>query len=314
MKYYMRRKMKIMENIKEYLNIGTIEGNIDIMTRSLAKRRAGDPPRTLNIVRLTDDPVVESYMKGKINACLEYGVNYLIHEPQDKAELLKLLDKLSEDKSQKILIQTPIDEERFGDIHSIMFFVDPVQDVDGFHFPMSKFVQYNTILDFMRDKNFSPTAKGVLSTMYAGRCQKGYQMTGQVSKKPVANNLRGETITIIGSGLTSGCPIAYACIALGATVYVANSTTCLLDLQAMVADSTIVVSCAGVPHTVNKAICSQRDNAIYINVGMSRENGKTVGDIDIEEIEELPNTLFVNPLFGSTGRFTCQYVVYNTLA
>ena len=139
--------------------------------------------------------------------------------------------------------------------------------------------------------------------MYAARKEK--QMNG--------NNLRGETITVIGTGLTSGLPIANACMSLGATVYTACSSTSYEDLKAMVMDSTIVVGCSGVPHIVYKELHSLREDAVYINVGMAKENGKMKGDINQMEILELDNTLYANPLFKSTGLLTCMYCCLNTV-
>lgn len=283
----------------KYLNMDALEGNIAILIEANKKLR---PHNTLNIIKLSKDPRVESYMKGKIKACEEVGVGCQVHAPKDRAELELLLSILAKDPNQKIIVQTPIDEDIYGDVHNITKLVNREQDVDGFEFPLIKFREYRTIPQFLNDKSFSPTAKGVLSMMFSARKEKGLD--------PL--NLRGETITVIGVGLTSGLPIANACMSLGATVYIATSSTKEEDLYAMVGDSSIVVACAGVPKLIGEYINSKRNNAVYINVGMSRLDGRTVGDIDTEVIESLSNTLYVNPTFGTTGRLTCLFCALNT--
>lgn len=284
----------------KYLNMNALEGNIGVLIEANKQLR---PKNTLNIIKLSKDPRVESYMKGKITACEEVGIGCQVHAPKDRAELELLLSILQKDTTQKIIVQTPIDEDIFGDVYNISKLVKLEQDVDGFEFPLIKFRELRTIPQFLNEPCFSPTAKGVLAMMYAARKEKGLDAT----------NLRGETITVIGTGLTSGLPIANACMSLGATVYTACSSTPLEDLYAMVGDSTIVVGCSGIPHIVNKEIHSKRDKAVYINVGMNRVNGKMQGDICQDDVLELQNTLYANPTFKSTGRLTCLFCAYNTV-
>lgn len=284
----------------KYLDMNILEGNIAVLIESYKSKK---PNNTLNIIKLSKDPRVESYLKGKIKACEENGVGCQVHAPVDKKELKLLLSILGEDKNQKIIIQTPIDEDKFGNIYEITQLVNREQDVDGFEFPLIKFREYKTIPEFLHDPTFSPTGKGVLSMMFAGRKDK--------HRDPM--NLRGETITVIGTGLTSGLPIANACMSLGATVYTACSSTPYEDLKAMVGDSTIVVGCSGIAHIVDKDLRSIRENVMYINVGMSRENGKMLGDINQEDVLQLENTMYANPTFGSTGRLTCLMCCLNTV-
>lgn len=284
----------------KYLNMNILEGNIAVLTEAVKKT---NPNNTLNIIKLSQDPRVESYMKGKITACDELGVNCKVHSPKTKLELLDLLCELEKDESQKIIIQTPIDEDVFGNIYELSKLVKRNQDVDGFEFPLIKFREYNTIPQFLNDPTFSPTAKGVLAMMFAGRKDKHMDCL----------NLRGETITVIGTGLTSGLPIANACMSLGATVYTACSSTTQEDLKAMVGDSTIVIGCSGVPHIVNSECHSLREDAIYINVGMNRVDGKMLGDICQDDVLALSNTMYANPTFKSTGRLTCLFCALNTL-
>lgn len=290
----------------KYLNMDVLEGNIAFLVENYKKI---NPNNTLNIIKLSKDPRVESYMKGKITACEELGVGCQVHAPTDRAELELLLSILKKDKTQKIIIQTPINEEVFGNIYELSKLVDREQDVDGFEFPIIKFRELRTIPQYLNDATFSPTAKGVLAMMFAARKEK--DSLGWKKIDPM--NLRGETITVIGTGLTSGLPIANACMSLGATVYTACSSTSLEDLTAMVGDSTIVVGCSGMPHIVDKDLHSVRDNAIYINVGMNRVDGKMLGDICQDDVLELPNTLYANPTFKSTGRLTCLFCALNTL-
>ena len=255
--------------------------------------------RELHIISLSDDGASESYMNNKLKMADKYNVPATIHRPQAKYELISLLADLSSIKNNRIIIQCPFDENKWGKLEELMKMIPKRMDVDGFDFSMIDLVNTKSFEDMINNPNFSPTAKGVL--LLLGAC--------------FDFNIKGKEINVIGKGLTSGLPIATMCEQLGATVFWCNSKTDDYTFKSISSGSDVIISCTGVPnligreHSINKYI-----EAYYINVGMNRdEDGKLKGDINYDEIIDLPNTRFCNKLFGTTGKLTTMCLILNTV-
>lgn len=280
------------------LNCATnyIEDAIQILKKS-------NPNRVLHIVSLSDDPSSESYMKNKCKMGEKYGVETIIHRPKDKNELNFLMLKLSINKENRVIVQCPFDQNKWGTIEEIIRPLPDFMDVDGFKFNNLDLINTKSFDDMINNPNFSPTAKGVLTIMeycllYSNRI------------------FDGRKVTVIGKGLTSGLPIAMMCEQLGATVTWCNSRTDSRYRDISIHDSDFIISCAGTSkeYLVTPLNKSNNPNACYINVGMSKgEDGKLKGDIDYKTISPLNNTLFCNPLLGSTGKLTTMCLILNTL-
>lgn len=275
----------------------------DYIENSIKELKEKNPNRVLNIISLSDDAASESYMKNKCKIGEKYGVETKIHRPKDKHELESLILYLSINKENRVIIQCPFDQEKWGTIKEITRPLPKFMDVDGFEFSNLDLVNTKSFEDMLINPNFSPTAKGVLLIMkycliYSNRI------------------FDGRKVTVIGKGLTSGLPIATMCEQLGCTVTWCNSRTDLTYRDISINNSDFVISCTGtgkedIVTYLNK---SNRPNACYINVGMNRgEDGKLKGDIDYKTISELENTLFCNPLLGSTGKLTTLCLILNTL-
>jgi methylenetetrahydrofolate dehydrogenase (NADP+) / methenyltetrahydrofolate cyclohydrolase len=89
----------------------------------------------LAAVLVGSDPASQLYVKSKIAACEQLGLNSWMHTPADSIttnELLKLVNELNHDDNvDGILIQLPLPKQ--VDIKRVLEAVDPAKDVDGFH-------------------------------------------------------------------------------------------------------------------------------------------------------------------------------------
>lgn len=264
---------------------------------------AENSERKLHIVSLSNDAASESYMRNKCKMGEKYGIETIIHRPKSEFELETLMIKLSLNKNNRVIVQCPFDQKKWGTMREVMKPIPGFMDVDGFEFSNLDLINTKSFDDMFNNPNFSPTAKGVLTIM---------KFCLLYSNKVFG----GTNVTVIGKGLTSGLPIATMCEQLGCTVTWCNSKTQLESRDINIANSKIIISCAGTGREdiVTKLNKSMSDNACYINVGMNRgENGKLKGDIDYESISQLDNTLFCNPLLGSTGKLTTMCLILNTL-
>ena len=148
--------------------------------------------------------------------------------------------------------------------------------------------------DFIIHPTFSPTAKGVL-----------------LLNMLVDDTIKGKQVAVVGKGLTSGLPITLMYNQLGATVHTINSNTITNARYDIFNNSNIIVSCAGVDMTLFKNTWLYSDK-ICINVGMRKEEGKMIGDLDYNSISH--HASFINPVLGTTGKLTTLFLIYNCLA
>lgn len=257
--------------------------------------------RKLNIISLSDDVPSKSYMNNKITEAKTYEVPAFIHRPDNRTELISLLIRLSEDENNRIIIQKPYDEEKWGTTKELLSMIPKYMDVDGFNFSILDLQYMKTFEDFMDNPIFSPTAKGVLAIM--NNCFE------------IEDSFIGKNVTVYGKGLTSGLPIALAVEQLGATVTWCNSKTNPYFRDRLLNNNAdFIISCTGVPNLINIDNVSNVNKAHYINVGMSKgEDGKLKADIDSNELNLLNNTVFANKLFGTTGKLTTMNLILNTV-
>lgn len=253
--------------------------------------------RILNIISLSDDPASASYMKNKVNMGNKYGIKVVIHKPKNKKELHILLIKLKKNINNRIIIQCPFDEKKWGSLNELLYTIPDYMDVDGFKFNLSNLNKIKHIDQMFTNPTFSPTAKGVIALI-----EKAYN-----------GKTKAKQITVLGKGLTSGLPIALMCEQLGYTVTWCNSKTLSKVREESIKKSDIIVSCVG-KEMINKEIHSEMPNACYINVGMFEdENNKLKGDINYDDVIQFENTLYCNKLFGTTGKLTTMYLILNTV-
>lgn len=89
----------------------------------------------LAAVLVGSDPASQLYVKSKIAACEQLGLNSWMHTPADSVntnDLLKLVSELNRDNNvDGILIQLPLPKQ--VDSKRVLEAVDPAKDVDGFH-------------------------------------------------------------------------------------------------------------------------------------------------------------------------------------
>lgn len=267
---------------------------LDVEKNLLSKINTNLP--TLHIFYLSSDIPSLKYINNKIKKAKKFNVNTELHKPQNLEELKKEIVSVS--KSDKIIIQYPINTQIFGDIKNLyQTYISKEQDVDGFLFDLLDINSCDTITDFLDHKSFSPTAKGVL----------------QILQKH-SYDIKGANITVLGKGLTSGLPIGISLAKLGSNVTWLDKNCKKYDFVKTIIDSDVIISCTGAKNIINKNIHAMKKRAIYINIGMSSdENGNIIGDINYSEISNLENTLYVNDTLKTTGFLTTLNLIGNCI-
>ncbi len=239
----------------------------------------------LVFIRVGDDPASVAYVRGKNRLAEQIGICSLVNAlPQEtkQAELMELIAELNADDSvDGILVQLPLPEHL--DSEPILEAIDPRKDVDGFH-PM------NVGRLWTGQEGLVPcTPAGLI------RIMDHYQLP-----------IEGRHVVIIGRSNLVGKPAAALFLRRHATVSLAHSRT--RNLAALVKQADIIVAAVGRQALITPEMV--KPAAVVLDVGISRVDGKLVGDVhpDVAEV-----AAHLTPMPGGTGRVTVAMLMQNTL-
>ncbi|MEG0994962.1 MAG: bifunctional methylenetetrahydrofolate dehydrogenase/methenyltetrahydrofolate cyclohydrolase, partial [Bacilli bacterium] len=124
-----------------------------------------------------------------------------------------------------------------------------------------------------------------------------------------ANNipLCGKHIVIVGRGNIVGHPLSLALLNENATVTVAHSKT--ENLKNIILSSDIVISATGIPHLIKEDMISE--GTVVVDVGITRENGKIIGDVDFDTVSKKAS--YITPVPGGVGPMTVAMIIDNII-
>lgn len=245
---------------------------------------AGLTPQ-LVFVRVGADPASEHYVRSKEKLAAEAGITsrtIVLPDGTPPQELAAVLDELSGDPEvDGILLQLPLPAPL--DAAEALLHIDPDKDVDGLH-PLNVGRLWNGSPGL-----FPCTPEGLLAIL------DHYEL-------PVA----GQNTVIVGRSNLVGKPAAALFLRRNATVTLAHSRT--RDLGAVTRQADIVIAAVGVPGLITRSMVGP--GAVVLDVGLSRVDGKIVGDVaaDVADVAAA-----LTPMPGGTGLVTVALVIRNTL-
>ena len=241
----------------------------------------------LAVVLAGDDPASQTYVRNKIKACADTGVQSDLHAlPGDVAEaaLLDRVRTLNEDpRVHGILVQMPLPKQIRA--ANVLEAISPAKDVDGFH----------------------PANLGALVAGLPGvvPCTPAGIMR-MLAAEDVA--LEGSSAVVLGRSTIVGKPMALLLLQRDATVTVCHSRTARLADVTRQAD--ILVAAVGRARFVTAGMV--KPGACVIDVGVNRlEDGKLAGDVDFAAVREVAGLL--TPVPGGVGPMTVAMLIHNAV-
>ena len=252
----------------------------DLAKRTTVLTEKGHRPG-LAVVIVGDDPASQVYVRNKIRACADTGIEsieYRLAKDTREEELLKLIGELNNDKRvDGILVQLPLPEQIAPE--KVIAAIAPEKDVDGFHVMNAGKLLTGT-------GGFMPcTPYGVMKMIESV----GYDLTGKEA-------------VVVGRSNIVGKPQALMLLAKNATVTVAHSRT------ADLAD--VLIAAVGRAKMITGDMV--KPGALVIDVGMNRnENGKLCGDVDTASVMGIAG--WVSPVPGGVGPMTIAMLMTNTV-
>ncbi len=269
------------------IDVKSIVENKKLIIKKKVKKlkRNGIVPK-LAVILANDLDASKIYVRKKREMCSELGVEeieYMLDEDTTTEKVLDIINRLNEDDSiHGILVQLPVFKHL--DERKILESISPKKDIDGFH-PLN----IGKLL-MGKPEIVACTPRGIMSII---------ESTGV--------DLTSKTAVVVGRSIIVGKPISALLLNKNATVIMCHSKTKNLRKYTKMAD--VLVVAAGVPHLITSDMVKK--NAIVIDVGINRIDGKVIGDVDTENVLNIAK--YVTPVPGGVGITTVISLIENLI-
>jgi methylenetetrahydrofolate dehydrogenase (NADP+)/methenyltetrahydrofolate cyclohydrolase len=259
----------------------------DLRKRATTMAASGIVPG-LAVIKVGADPASAVYVRNKVRACKEVGIQSFQYDFDATVAQQTVLDLIIELNGRAdihgILVQLPL-PPHFA-IAQILQTISVDKDVDGFHlYNVGGLVAGGTV--------FPPcTPYGVVKILE----HEGIE-------------IEGKNVVVVGASNIVGKPMALMLMQRDATVCICHAKTRDLAQFTILAD--ILVVAAGKPNLILPQMV--KTGAVVIDVGINRlPNGKLVGDTDFEGLRH--KVSHITPVPGGVGPMTVTMLLANTVA
>lgn len=259
---------------------------VELATRVAALRERGVVPG-LATVLVGDDPASQNYVRMKHADCAQVGIESLqVVLPSDasQAQVAEAVQALNENPAcTGYIVQLPLPKGL--DENAILALMDPDKDADGLH-PLNL-----GRLVLNEPAPLPCTPRGIVEL---------------VRRHGLTWN--GADVCVIGRGITVGRPMGLLLTRRSENATVTLCHTGTRDLPSHTRSADIVIAAAGVPGLVTADLL--KPGAIVLDVGVSRVDGKTVGDVAPDAWERAS---WVAPNPGGVGPMTRAMLLSNVV-
>jgi methylenetetrahydrofolate dehydrogenase (NADP+)/methenyltetrahydrofolate cyclohydrolase len=251
----------------------------------------------LVVVLVGEDPASTVYVRNKVKACEDVGVqseNIRLPATTPEKDLVDLVKKLNDDpKWHGILVQMPLPKGIDGS--KIINTITPEKDVDAFH-------PFNVGKLLIGEPIFMPcTPAGVQQLLVRN-----------------GHDPKGKHVVVCGRSNIVGKPMAAILVQKkpGANATVTLVHTGTKDLAQYTRQADILVAAAGSPRMIKAEMI--REGAVVIDVGVNRvddpgspKGWKLAGDVDFDAVKE--KAAAISPVPGGVGPMTITMLLQNTV-
>lgn len=258
---------------------------------SLIKKIAGEVAAinediTLALIMVGKNPASQVYVRNKIKACDEAGIrvkDYFLDEKIPQKELLKIIVECNADPQiHGILVQLPLPSHL--NESEIINAIDPLKDVDGLTIVNQGKLMVGS------DAIAPATPKGVITLL-----QKYFV------------EIAGKNAVVVGRSSLVGKPAALLLLQKNATVTIAHSKTA--NLREVTRRADILVVAVGKPRFITADMVKK--DAVVVDVGINKVEGKIVGDVDFAGVKEVAS--YITPVPKGVGPMTIASLLENIL-
>ena len=223
------------------------------------------------------------YMNSQEKAAVTLGVGFLRVELKEEStddEVINTIKKLNEDDSvQGIILQLPLPKHL--NEKKIIREISVKKDIDCLTFESQGKL-------YMGEPGFLPCTPNSVVTLI----------------KSLNIDLNGKNVVVLGRSNIVGKPVAQL-LYENATVTICHSRT--KDLKEVCKRADILVVAIGRPKFIDESYVNE--NAVVIDVGTSRFEGKITGDVDFDKVIDKCSAL--TPVPGGVGALTTTLLIKN---
>ena len=240
----------------------------------------------LTIFQVGDNPASNTYVRNKVKACDEVGIeSEVVKLDLEEYERCQLLPKyLKENNSDGVMLQLPL--PKGWDEHYFTNLIPQKQDADCLTTAsLGEFYASNK-------PTLAPcTAQGIIDLL-------------DYYNIPI----EGKHAVVVGRSNIVGKPVAHLLTCRNATVTVCHSKT--PNLSEFTKQADILVVAIGKAKYITADMI--KDGAVVVDVGINRdENGKLCGDVDFEQVAPIASA--ITPVPGGVGPMTVAELLKNTV-
>jgi len=249
--------------------------------------KLGERPN-LAIILIGDREDSKMYVNLKEKEAKKCGIDthlYKCDSDIDEVEIFNMIDCLNKDEAiDAILVQLPLPEG--FDTDGIVRAIDPKKDVDRFH-PDN----LEVLLKTCDHKHVMPPVFGsVLEILDSINC-----------------DLENKNVVIVYNSEIFGKGLKKVLECKKGKAELARVDDKDLDKKILQAD--ILITAVGRPEFIKKEMIKK--DVVIIDIGITRKNGKTLGDVDQDSVKEKAG--FLTPVPGGVGPMTIAMLFKNTL-
>jgi methylenetetrahydrofolate dehydrogenase (NADP+)/methenyltetrahydrofolate cyclohydrolase len=260
----------------------------DILKNAVEKLSSENVVPCLATVLVGDDPASATYVKNKHIACEKIGIKTKDHKlsaDTTQNELDEIINELNNDKDvHGILVQLPLPKQL--DEFATISRISPIKDVDGL-------TPQNVGLLSIGKSILRPcTPSGIMEMFYY------YKIS-----------LEGKNIVMINRSNLIGKPLYHLLLQNNATVISCHSKTSNLNEYCKNAD--VIITAVGDRTKFKLTSDMIKQDAIVIDVAISRHDDKLVGDADYDDV--IQKASWATPVPGGVGPMTVAMLLKNTV-
>lgn len=231
-----------------------------------------------------DDGGSVFYMNAQQKAAESLGVEFLkviIDENESEEYVIDTIHKLNEDDTVNgIILQLPL-PKKFNET-KIVNEISTYKDIDCMTYESQGRL-------YMGKPSFLPNTPNSVVTLI----------------KSLNIDLSGKNAVIIGRSNVVGKPLAQLLLNENATVTICHSRT--KNLKEICKKAEILVVAMGKPKFIDESYVNSE--AVVIDVGTSRVNGKMTGDVDFDNVFD--KCKYLTPVPGGVGSLTTTLLINN---
>lgn len=256
---------------------------LEDVTQKVAKL---DKKPHLVVLLVGEDPASELYVGMKEKTALKIGLkSTVLRYPKDTSEeviLNKITELNNDDDVTAILVQVPLPKQICE--QKVIQAVASNKDVDGFTTE-----NIGRISIGLEPYAYPCTPLGIMKILEEYKIE-----------------IEGKHAVVVGRSNILGKPVAQMLLNKNATVTICHSRT--KNLAEITKTADILVAAVGKPKMITKEMI--KSGCVVIDAGTSKVNGKTVGDVDFDNISD--KTSYITPVPGGVGPMTIACLMENT--